>query len=435
MKRVFALLFGATLLFAGVRQFSPIPVPTWQIVDLDPTHYDETMLREALERGEIFTFLSKSFHTQDEELQTLRRRYMAALHIGGMGRIGGTFRVAFIIPERVIGKYAKSTTLSSLAYLIGRGGSFEMEVFPVGRENNETLDIAAEEINRGGYDLVVAPVTHKGASYLCGHLLNQRVYIPTLHRDRLQCDNPDFTFGGIDYRAQVQTLGYLVESNATVVTVSDGSGLSKMIDGLVADYVDVSDSLVLGRGSYYKSLIERHEDLNQSTIFLNTPVVKSSLFLTQMTLADYRPVRVLSTQLNYSPLLLTLTQYHDRENMVVASVIGVFDPKITERIALLGQDIRFNWLNYATVVGMDMEYAFDTGAERLSAETTTDGSVRYGLNLYDAGLYRFVPRPLPEPPETVENVEEYSDDTMEDRFGEPSVYPSEGSFSQPDSSE
>ena len=441
MKRALVLLFAAALLYAGVRQLSPIPVPTWQIVDLDPTPYDEWMLREALDRGEIFTFLAKSAHTQDEELQILRRRYLAALHIGGRGGSGRTFRVAFVVPEKRIGKYAQSTTLSALAYLVGREGPFEMEVFPAGDENNETLDAVAAEVRQGAYDLVVAPVTLKGAEYLCERLANERVYVPTLHRDRVVCDNPDFTFGGIDYRSQVETLSYLVESNATVVTVSDGSGLSKMLDGLVAEYVDINDSLLLGSGSYYKNLIERHEDLNQSTIFLNTPVVKSSLFLTQMTLADYRPVRVLSTQLNYSPLLLTLTQYHDRENMVVASAIGTFDPEITEMVALLGRDIRFNWLNYATLVGLDMEYAFDAGAERVSAETTVEGSVRYGLSLYDAGLYRFVPRPLPEPPSLLESNETSEPDGLvfpepsETSEEEPSVYSSEDSFSQTESSE
>ena len=441
MKRAFAPLFAAALLYAGVRQLSPIPVPTWQIVDLDPTTYDEWMLREALDRGEIFTFLAKSAHTKDEELLSLRRRYLATLHIGGRGGSGRSFRVAFVVPEKRIGKYAQSTTLSALAYLIGREGPFEMEVFPAGDENNETLDAVTSEVKRGAFDLVVAPVTRKGAAYLCERLANERVYVPTLHRDRVECDNPDFTFGGIDYRYQVETLSCLVESNTTVVTVSDGSGLSKMLDSLVVEYVDINDSLLLGNGSYYKELIERHEDLNQSTIFLNTPVVKSSLFLTQMTLADYRPVRVLSTQLNYSPLLLTLTQYHDRENMVVASAIGSFDPAIAETVALLGHDIRFNWLNYATLVGLDMEYAFDAGADRLSTETVVEGSVRYGLSLYDAGLYRFVPRPLPEPPVPLESNETAVPDELalpdavESPEDEPSVYPSEDSFSQTQSSE
>ena len=435
MKRVFALLFAVTLLYSGMRQLSPIPVPTWQIIDLDPTPYDDAMLEEALERGEIFTFLAKSTNTQDENLQTFRRRYLTALHIGGFGGTGRAFRVAFVVPEKVIGKYAQSTTQSALAYLAGRGAPFEMDVFPAGDENNETLDAVAAELRQGGYDLTVAPVTVKGAAHLCETLSGMRIYIPTLHRDRIECDNPDITFGGIDYRAQIETLSYLVESNATIVTVSDGSGLSKMLDGMVAEFVDINDSLLLGNSGYYKDLIERHEDLNQSTIFLDTPVIKSSLFLTQMTLADYQPVRVLSTQLNYSPLLLTLTQYHDRENMVVASAIGTFNPEITEQAALLGRDIRFNWLNYATLVGLDMEYAFNTGSDRASLETMVNGSVQYSLVLYDAGLYRFIPRPLPEPPETSEPSGEFPTDILEEPTDEPSVYPSEGPFSQLESNE
>jgi len=218
------------------------------------------------------------------------------------------------------------------------------------------------------------------------------------------------SFGGIDYNAQIETLSYLVESNATTVTVSDSSSISKMLSQAVAQSLEVNDHLSLDRSGYYKDLILRHEDLNESTIFLNTPVVKSSLFLSQLTLADFKPVQVLSTQINYSPLLLTLTQYHDRENMVVASSIGEPDPVLSENIALISQDIRFNWLNYATVTGIDYYFSSKTGERRLMKESFLDGSIDYGVLLYEAGLYRFVPKEVPQPPEDLNDSSTYSDD-------------------------
>jgi hypothetical protein len=117
-----------------------------------------------------------------------------------------------------------------------------------------------------------------------------------------------------------------------------------------------------------------------------------------MTLADFKPSLLLSPQLNYSPRLLTLTQYHDRENLVVASSIGEMDPFTTEYLALVGRDVRFNWLNYATVTGLDYDFCDATGSERKTKEFYEERSLRYEVRLYDAGLHRFVPREVPEPP-------------------------------------
>ena len=410
MKKSLSGLLLLTLFVFGQSQLlSPIPLPTMIIVDLDPTPYDDAMLQEALERGEVFTFLAKSKGTADPDLQAQRQSYMALFNLKGRIYGNAAFRLAFIVPKKVIGKYALSTTHSALAYLLDRGVPFEMEVFSVDDEEEETLNKALRDLSgTGKYDLIVAPVPRRGAEFFCNQMLPGRLFIPTIHKSRIECLNEQVVFGGIDYTRQIEVLSYMVESNATTVTVSDRSGLSKMLSETVSEFVDVNDSIILSQNGYYKDIIEKHEDLNQSTIFLNTPVVKSSLFLSQLTLADFKPNLILSTQINYSPRLLTLTQYHDRENMVIASSIGPADPFLTENVAFVRQDIRFNWLNYATVVGIDERFNMKTGEPRLTKELFTDRSLDYEIRLYDAGLYRFVPReiPFPETEEIIEPIEE-----------------------------
>ena len=403
MKKLLPLLLFLHIFLWGQSQLlSPIPIPTMIIVDLDPTPYDDAMLQEALEKGEIFTFLAKSGKTENPELMAKRQSYMALFNLKGRVYGAAAFRVAFVVPKKVIGKYAVSTTHSALAYLLDRGIPFEMEVYSVPDESEESLQKALRDLSSSGpYDLIVAPVTKRGADYLCNQLLPGKFFIPTLHKNRIDCINEQVLFGGIDYRKQIETLSYMVESNATTVTVSDRSGLSKMLSETVAEFVDVNDSIVLGKNGYYKELIEKHEDLNQSTMFLNTPVVKSSLFLSQLTLADFKPILILSTQINYSPLLLTLTQYHDRENMVIASSIGSADPFLTENVALVRQDIRFNWLNYATIAGIDTLFNLKTGEQRLTKEVFVDRSLDYEIRFYEAGLYRFIPKEIPFPEEEI----------------------------------
>ena len=410
MRKLLIVSTLFTLLSAQIQLLSPIPLPSNVIIDLDTREYSDEELAELLHRGEIFTFLAKAGKTHDPELAAVKQSYMTLFNVTHKIYSSAAFRVAFVVPYRKIGKYAYSTSNSVLAYLLNRKIPFEMELFPIKNEDNATLDEALQNISGGAFDLIVAPVTYRGAEYLCMQNLETELFIPTLHKNRVDCMNSLVSFGGIDYNAQIETLSYLVESNATVITVSDSSSISKMLSQAVAQNLDVKDHLTLDRSGYYKDMILRHEDLNESTIFMNTPVVKSSLFLSQLTLADFKPLQVLSTQINYSPLLLTLTQYHDRENMVVASSIGEPDPVLSENIALIGQDIRFNWLNYATVTGVDYYFNTKTGEQRLTKERFLDGSIDYDVFLYEAGLYRFIPKEIPTPPEDLNDTYVYPDD-------------------------
>lgn len=417
MRKVISALLLYSLLNAQIQLLSPIPLPSTVIVDLDVNDYSKVELEQLLQEGQIFTFLAKSKDVNDTELAAIRQSYMTLFNIREKIYSSEAFRVAFIVPYKVIGKYAYTTSNSALAYLLNRKVPFKMELLPIENENNETLRSALQSVEASSYDLVVAPVTQRAAKYICAQSLDSEVYIPTLHRSRLECANSMVSFGGIDYAAQIEVLSRLVEKNATTITVSDTSSISKMLSAMVGSTVDVNKSLILNRSGYYKDLIERHEDLNQSTIFLNTPVVKSSLFLSQLTLADYKPLQVLSTQINYSPLILTLTQYHDRENMVLASSIGTLDSTLTENISLINQDVRFNWLNYATVAGLDYYFSEKTEEMRLAQERFKNGTLQYDIKLYEAGLYRFIPKELPPAPD--ENLTEiYYDEDIE----EPSVY-------------
>ncbi|WP_457595778.1 hypothetical protein [Hydrogenimonas sp.] len=431
MKKLWPLLLLVVALLAQERTLSPIPLPHTVIVDLDPTRYDEAMLQDALERGYVFTFLAKSRGVEAPDLLVARRAYLEALHLG-VPSPSSSYRVAFLLSPKKIGKYAASTTTAALTYLVQRGKPFEMRVVTLADENASRVAEALASLE--GYDLVVAPMTQEGAEALCHAATTTPIFVPTLHVGRLACANPSVTFGGIDYERQIEILARLVDANATTYVVQDHSPLAQTLTRAVEAQIPVKETITLGRNGYYKPLIERYDDLNQSTLFLNVPVVKSSLFLSQMTLADYKPTLLLSTQLNYSPLLLTLTQYHDRENLVVASSIGDADPYLTEYESLMGENIRFNWVDYATVVGLDGDYAHRMGESRLTTEGVVNGSVAYEVRLYEAGLYRFIPKEVPPAPEEREPVlYDESPDSAETPDSEPSVY--DAPFSQEESSD
>ncbi len=408
MRKLIIVALVITAVFSQSQLLSPIPLPSNTIIDLDPETYDDDALYEVLENGEIFTFLAKSSDTKNPELRQLRQNYMALFSLKSKIFGGGVLHVAFIIPYKIIGKYATSTTNSALAFLLSRGVPFKMDTIVIEDESDTSLLSAIGQVEQNSFDLVVAPLTSKGARFYCNQAIPVRIYIPTLHKNRMACENDMVYFGGIDYESQIETLSLLTENDTTNITVSDQSPVSRMLSQLVATRVNVERQIVLTKSGYYKNLIERYDDLNQSDIFLNTPVVKSSLFLSQLTLANFKPKHVLSTQINYSPLLLTLTQYHDRDTMVIASSIGEADPVVTEEIALVDQDIRFNWINYATVVGLDAIFSSRMAEPRIANENFQNNSLNYDIRLYDAGLFRFVPRPLPTPEMEIDKESPYS---------------------------
>ncbi|WOE68997.1 hypothetical protein RZR97_07710 [Hydrogenimonas thermophila] len=390
MRKLLMTLLTASLLFGQSQILSPIPLPMTIIIDLDPNEYEDHTLEKQLEDGKVFTFIAKSKNSKNEELLTMRQNIMSLFNIMEKIYASGTFRLAFIVPYKVIGKYASSTSNSALGYLLNRGIPFEMKLYTIEDEDEQSLLEILNDINKEKFDLVVAPVTQKGAYYLCNQTLYSPLFIPTLHKNRLDCSNSMIFFGGIDYTKQIEILSSLVNEDGLKITVSDNSPVSQMLSDTAKEIVPIDENIVLGQNGYYKRTISRFSDLNQSTIFLNTPIVKSSLFLSQLTLANFKPSKVLSTQINYSPLLLTLTQYHDRENMVIANSIEKIDPKLSENIALIEQDIRFNWLNYSTVAGIDIVFSEKTSESRLSTVKLVNGSLNHNVELYEAGLYRFI---------------------------------------------
>jgi len=76
--------------------------------------------------------------------------------------------------------------------------------------------------------------------------------------------------------------------------------------------------------------------------------------------------------------------------MVIANSIEKIDPKLSENIALIDQDIRFNWLNYSTIAGIDIVFSEKTSEGRLSSVNLVNGSLNHNIELYEAGLYRFI---------------------------------------------
>ncbi|HEX5670010.1 MAG TPA: hypothetical protein VFX66_00625, partial [Sulfuricurvum sp.] len=135
------------------------------------------------------------------------------------------------------------------------------------------------------------------------------------------------------------------------------------------------------QGSNIVKYLARPAAFNKKSVLTHLPVVKTSMLLSQMTFAGAHETNILSTQINYDPALITLTQYPDRKNMIIANSIIEQVPSIYEANALMNNDLSFDWINYTTSVGADYLIANFYGLQRAYSMPIIDHQIIYPVEL------------------------------------------------------
>ena len=100
------------------------------------------------------------------------------------------------------------------------------------------------------------------------------------------------------------------------------------------------------------------------------------------------PKVILSTQLNFNPKIIALTQEKDRSNFVVASSIDKVDDKLIDTIKMYGGDIEYNWVDYSTLVGV--HYLFESNKSNGMNTMIEDNRVVYEPKLYKTTRFGFL---------------------------------------------
>lgn len=305
----------------------------------------------------------------------------------------GSLKIALLVPKKVIGTYADSVTNAVISYLIRKDQYFQVEVFDTGDEMEGNIVNKLSEAKAKGFSFVIAPMTTRGASVLCNVATDQLIFIPTINRREMELISSNVIFGGLDYQKQIDMLlGY---ANDKIAIFGDGSRLAESLENSIKQsayekvvYVKEIENIKTN----LSSLLRRNGKLKKSSIFLNMPVVKSSLLASQIRQNDITPQVLLSTQVNYNPLLFKLTQYQDREYFYIANSIANFDPVLLDINYLLGNQSAYNWLDYATSIGLDYVLSSQLGAgQRLFDEEISENQIVYKVRLEKAGTSSFEP--------------------------------------------
>lgn len=304
-------------------------------------------------------------------------------------------KVAMILPEKRIGRYAHTTSTAIFAYFLTREHPYTLKIFQINDESPEEIKRVLEEIKEQAFSYIIAPVTPKGAGVIAEQEEELTIFFPTIHKHDLPSASENIYFGAIDYRAQIEKLSSLASSPLVIMYDKSLQGM-KLLEMTKKSYNEqtapfyktgrqkaaleekttyepslepknkktVSYAIDKKR-SNLKYMLQDNKQIQFGSFFLNTPVIKSTMILSQVSVYDTAITNALSTQINYDPLILTMTQSRDREKLYIANSISTQNDTVIQANTLLNNDIVYDWINYASTVGADYFYHMITGEERL----------------------------------------------------------------------
>ena len=299
-----------------------------------------------------------------------------------------SINVAIVYPSRIVGRYAKSSMNTILGYLSYMNASYNVKVYDTQNESPESITKAFEALKTDGYEKVIALFTPRAIDTL--HNLDSsslNVYLPLSNKDDYEVYNDNFIYGAISYDKQIEKL--LEYSNINNTMFYQESYIGKQLKVKYEKQIPntVTTKLIKNKRNYFKWIVKDHK-LNNSTLFLNTKLVKTSIILSQLRAYETTPKVILSTQLNFNPKIIALTQEKDRRNFVVASSIDKVDDKLIDTIEMYGGDIEYNWVDYSTLVGIN--YLFDSSHTNGINTKIEDNRVVYEPKLYKTTRFGFL---------------------------------------------
>ena len=300
--------------------------------------------------------------------------------------------LAILFPSYTIGKYALEATNSINTYLINKNEDFNLKVYDIVTQNKQNITTAIKKIQDAKITKVIAMITKEELSTLLNiyDIKNIKIYLPLINKydvkDINKYENLDITFGAINYKDQFEKL-IAYSNNKKLVEFYDNSGIGRTLHSYLKNKGILYAKQIDDNNGRYKSFLKDNLRLDNSVILLNTPIVKSSILLSSINAEEVNVSSILSTQLNYTPLLFSLTQKHDRTKLIVANSIGNIPSQLEEYNKLIGNNLSYSWVNYSTIVGV--EYLLNNNIDIFDDLKLKDNQIVFPVRLYKVGSSSF----------------------------------------------
>ena len=399
MKTRILLLLLPLFLFSQENIFSNIPPASIEVININPEYCDDKCLFQLSNNKKPFSFVARFEKNtiKDGELHSLMEMYSNDIGIYYKLRfnpLGKSLEVALLMPKKIIGKYSTTTIDTILAYLFSRDIDFRFKIFDSLNEDYDSLVQSVKKINDERFHFVIAILSNKD-SISALDSIDVPIYIPTMTNKDIKARS-NIVFGGIDYESQINVLMSKIDEDnsnndnknpSAVISYNDDSSLGSYLGEIVKSlnppifFEEVITNKIAA--NFSKNIQANQDILSNSNIFLNTPVVKSGLLLSQLDVSNKKFSKILSTQVNYNPALLSLVRGNNTSNVIIANSISKTEQKLVEYGMLLSSDLQYDWVNYSTALGMDL-FLNDMSNEfsRYFVESFSRNQAIYNINLY-----------------------------------------------------
>lgn len=296
-------------------------------------------------------------------------------------------KIAFVYPSSLVSKYAKNSINTVAAYLTFLNANYDLVVIDSQNESADSINNAFNKVKEEGITKVIALYTPNAINNLNTMPLNDiMVYLPLIEKKDSLSQNDNLIFGSISYEDQLKKLSYYSDGPNVLFYQNTylGNKLKNSYENVVS-YTTARKEIKSGETNFKNIVVDSR--LRNSSIFLNVDIVKSSLIMSQLRANDIYPKFIFSTQINFDPMLMTLTQDKDREKMVLANSIEKIDNKLRDEILNFGGNINFEWVDYSTLVGANY---LVNGNNNLIPTKIVENQAVYTPRLFKSTEYGFV---------------------------------------------
>ena len=234
--------------------------------------------------------------------------------------------LAIIINKKKFFKYLPSIINGINAYFIQKGIDFNIRVYDID-----------ENISSIPYNDIIYFAT-KNIDSLYKH--KKTFYLPLIHKNETNQTNYNIYYGLIDFKKQIDKLKKFI--NKKTFIIHDTTYISNKILNYEKSIPYINKIYTFPTIPYWR--------LKNSFLIFNTPASKTAQVLSTLTQKEINTALNLSPQLGYDPLMILLTQQKDVRNLIIANSIINPPLLINEYANLLNSDIKYNWMNYATLI-------------------------------------------------------------------------------------
>ena len=296
-------------------------------------------------------------------------------------------KLAFVYPSSLVSKYAKNSINTVAGYFSFLKANYDLVVIDTVNETPDSINKAFDEIKSKNITKVIALFTPNSTATLGKLYLDDiYVYLPLIEKKELLEENNNLIFGSISYEEQLKKLSYY--SNGANVLFHQSSYLGNKLKNsyeLVVDNTIARKEIKKDEINFRSLVVDSR--LRNSSVFLNVDIVKSSLILSQLRANDIYPYMIFSTQINFDPVLMTLTQDKDREKLLLANSIEEVNAKLKDEVLSFGGNIIYEWVDYSTLVGAN--YLIN-GNNSLIPTKIVDNQAVFNTRLFKSTDYGFV---------------------------------------------